>query len=166
MSTECKEILVSYYKTRLVATCQDKALNVALCFHILYNSVSTARFLNCHSACLTFPRYATDRSFKGSCPKSFCKGPNTCKQFLRHRHIYVPGSHMLRTFKEGSLVCVATRVLAEWSAVRIPLWGNRFALFLTCPNLLGPTLLSIQWVPGVKQTGREVDGSRTSGAEV
>ena len=34
---------------------------------------------------------------------------------------YNPGTHVLRTFMEGSLFCVATRLLAEWSGVRIPL---------------------------------------------
>jgi hypothetical protein len=32
--------------------------------------------------------------------------------------------------------------------------------FLTCSNRPGPTLPSILWVPGLTQTGREVDCSR------
>ena len=72
---------------------------------------------------------------------------------------------MLRTFNEGSLFCVETRLLAEWSGVRIPL-GETITLFLTCSNRPGPTLPSILWVRGLTQTGSEVDCSHTSGAEV
>lgn len=72
---------------------------------------------------------------------------------------------MLRTFKEGSLFCVATRLRAEWYGVRIP-FGATITLFLTCSNRPGPTLPSILWVPGLKQAGRETDCSSTSGAEV
>jgi hypothetical protein len=101
------------------------------------------------------------------------------KSSLRHIHdpvlsslkmkgilsFYMPGSHMLRTFKEGSLFCVETRLLAEWSGFRIP-FGATITLFLACSNRPEPTLPSILWVPGLTQTGREVDCSRISGAEV
>jgi len=40
---------------------------------------------------------------------------------------------MLRTFKEGSLFCVATRLLAEWPGVRI-LLGATITLSLKRPG--------------------------------
>jgi len=90
---------------------------------------------------------------------------DTCQRFLRHRHSFMPDSHVLLIFNEGSLFCVATRLLAEWSGVRISS-GATITLFLTCSNRPGPTLSSILWVRGLTQTGREVDCSRSSIAEV
>ena len=57
---------------------------------------------------------------------------------------------MLRTFKEGSLVCVATRLRAECSGVRIPVGAGD--LLFSIPVKIGPrahpTFYSLG--PGVK----------------
>jgi len=99
--------------------------------HILYMSVNTVRCVNWHSAYLTFTRYATDKPNKGFRPKSFFWSPNTCQRFLRHRHFHMPGSHMLRTFKEVSLFCISTRLPSELSGSSNSVRGNNYSF----PNL-------------------------------
>jgi hypothetical protein len=60
---------------------------------------------------------------------------------------------------------------ARWSEVRVPVGARNFRLTTTPRPALGPTQLSVQWLPvalslGVKRPGRETDHSPPSSTEV